>query len=109
MAGRSNGRRGQPWFAVGKPVPARRAAALMALSFLLPFGVRTAEEEGIENIPGQAESAPANFRPGRLLIRATALAIVLTSLFVLNYEMGWITAADLDFMPKPPEDLGTRQ
>ena len=75
---------------------------------LLPFGVRTAEEEGEEIVPGQAESAPVNFRPGRLIIRATAIAIVLTTLFVLNFEYGWITAEDLDILPEPPVQIGPR-
>jgi predicted secreted protein len=58
---------------------------------LLPFGVRTHEEMGVEKVPGQADSAPANFRPGRLMLRATALAAVLTALYVANYVYGWIT------------------
>lgn len=62
---------------------------------LLPFGVRTHEELGEAMVPGQAESAPANFRPGRIALRATLLAGVLTGLYVLNYEQGWITAQDL--------------
>ena len=41
---------------------------------LLPFGVRTHEEMGLDLVPGQAESAPANFRPGRLALRASVIA-----------------------------------
>ena len=62
---------------------------------LLPFGVQTHDEAGIEKIPGQAESAPVNFRPGRIAKRATILAAVLTTLYVLNYAYGWIEAEDL--------------
>lgn len=62
---------------------------------LLPFGVQTHEEAGIEKVPGQAESAPANFRPGLIARRATMIAIVLTTLYVLNYAYGWITPQDL--------------
>jgi predicted secreted protein len=72
---------------------------------MLPFGVRTADEEGVAKVPGQAESAPVNFRPGRLALRATVLAAVLTGIYVLNYEQGWITASDLDLMPEPPAEL----
>lgn len=79
---------------------------VMSAFLLLPFGVRTAEEAGVEKVPGQADSAPVNFRPGRLLMRATLIAIVLTTIFVLNYEYGWITASDLDFMPEPPPEVG---
>lgn len=76
---------------------------VMSAFVLLPFGVKTADEAGVEKVPGQAESAPVNFRPGRLIIRATLIAIGLTTLFVLNFEYGWITASDLDVLPGPPE------
>lgn len=81
---------------------------VMSAFMMLPFGVRTAEEAGVAKVPGQAESAPVNFRPGRLLIRATVISIVLTSLFVLNYEYGWITADDLNPFPEPPTQIGPR-
>ncbi len=64
---------------------------------LLPFGVRTHDEAGIEKIPGQADSAPIEFRGGRLLLRAAVLAIVVTTAYVLNYINGWITVADITF------------
>ncbi len=79
---------------------------VMTAFVMLPFGVRTAEETGTKKVPGQAESAPVNFRPGRLVIRATAIAAVLTTAFVLNYEYGWITASDLDILPEPEPKLG---
>lgn len=70
---------------------------VMSAFILLPFGVKTADEAGVEKVPGQADSAPVNFRPGRLLVRATILAAVLTTLYVLNYVNGWITAKDITF------------
>jgi predicted secreted protein len=78
---------------------------VMTAFVMLPFGVRTADEAGIAKVPGQAESAPVNFRPGRLAVRATIISAVLTALFVLNFEYGWITVADIDFMPKPPAEI----
>lgn len=75
---------------------------VMTAFVMLPFGVRTADEVGAVKVPGQAESAPVNFRPGRVALRATGVALVLTTLFVLNYEYGWITVADIDILPKPP-------
>lgn len=69
---------------------------------LLPFGVRTHDELGIDKVPGQADSAPGNFRPGRLVLRATVLAAVLTALYVLNYIYGWIEAEDINLFPAPP-------
>ena len=81
---------------------------VMSAFMLLPFGVRTADEEGIEKVPGQAESAPTNFKPGPLVIRATVISVVLTSLFVLNFEYGWISAEDLDVFPEPEAQIGPR-
>ena len=75
---------------------------VMSAFVMLPFGVRTADEAGEEKVPGQAESAPVNFRPGRLALRATVLAAILTGIFVANYEYGWITMDDIDILPKPP-------
>ena len=63
---------------------------------LLPFGVRTHEEAGIAKVPGQADSAPAEFRPGRIAVRATILAAVVTGLYVLNYIEGWIGLEDIN-------------
>jgi predicted secreted protein len=75
---------------------------VMSAFVMLPFGVRTADEAGVEKVPGQAESAPVNFRPGKVAARAAVVAAVLTGLFVANYQNGWITAADIDILPKPP-------
>lgn len=69
---------------------------VMSAFLLLPFGVRTHEELGLEKVPGQADSAPANFRPGRLAVRATLIAAAMTALYVLNYTQGWIGVEDLD-------------
>jgi predicted secreted protein len=64
---------------------------------LLPFGVKTHEEAGIERVPGQADSAPHRFDLPKHLLRAGALAALLTAIFVANYQFGWITTDDLDF------------
>lgn len=64
---------------------------------VLPFGVRTTEEAGGTRIPGQAESAPHEFRPGRIAIRVTVVATILWGLFMLNYRFGWITAEMVTF------------
>lgn len=76
---------------------------VMSAFIMLPFGVRTADEVGAEKVPGQADSAPANFRPGRLALRASIVAAVLTALFLANFTYGWVTAADIDILPKPPQ------
>ncbi|UIJ43904.1 DUF1467 family protein [Sphingomonas cannabina] len=64
---------------------------------VLPFGVRTAHEAGAELVPGQAESAPHVFRPGRIALRVTIVATILWGLFLLNYVYGWVTADMLDW------------
>jgi predicted secreted protein len=71
---------------------------------VLPFGIQTHDEAGYEKIPGQADSAPANFRPLKVIIRTTILSVVICGLFVLNYNEGWITFQDINFFP-PMTDL----
>jgi predicted secreted protein len=74
---------------------------------VLPFGVRTHEEAGMAKVPGQAESAPANFSPKRIVFRATILALILFGLYYANYVEGWVTAASLDFFAPPPNADGS--
>lgn len=64
---------------------------------LLPFGVRTHEEAGVEKVPGQADSAPHQFDLKRHLLKAALLAAVLFAIYYMNWTNGWITAEDLDF------------
>nr|WP_298928054.1 DUF1467 family protein [uncultured Erythrobacter sp.] len=75
---------------------------VMTAFIMLPFGVKTAGEAGQETVPGQAESAPVNFRPRKLMVRATIIAIILTTLYVLNFNYGWIGIEVFDILPKPP-------
>ncbi|MHA6333471.1 DUF1467 family protein [Qipengyuania sp. CAU 1752] len=69
---------------------------VMSAFILLPFGIRTADELGVDKVPGQADSAPANFRPGKVVVRATILSVLLTALWVLNWEYQWITVEMID-------------
>lgn len=69
---------------------------IMTAFVMLPFGVRTADEAGVAKVPGQADSAPVNFRPGRIALRATIAAAVLTGLYVLNFVNGWVRIEHLD-------------
>jgi predicted secreted protein len=75
---------------------------VMCAFLLLPFGVQTHDEAGIDKIAGQADSAPADFRPGRVAARATVLAAVACALYVANYSYGWITVEDLNLFGEPP-------
>ena len=69
----------------------------MSLFLVLPFGVRTSEEEGAERVSGHAESAPHRFSLGKAAVRATVLSLVLFGLFYANYQFGWVTAETLDW------------
>lgn len=74
------------------------------LSFfvVIPFGVRTDEEAGVERLPGNAESAPHRFSFGRAALYATLVSAVLFGLFYANYVNGWITVDMIDWA-SPPE------
>jgi predicted secreted protein len=70
---------------------------VMSFFLVIPFGVRTDEEAGVERLAGHAESAPHGFSFGRAAVRATILSSLLFGLFYANYVFGWIGAADLDW------------
>lgn len=69
---------------------------VMSAFLCLPFGVRTHDEAGIAKVPGQADSAPAEFNPRRIAKRATVVAAVLFALYYANYVHGWIGTDQLD-------------
>lgn len=74
---------------------------------VLPFGVRTHEEQGLERVPGQADSAPANFSFKRIAIRATLVSAVAFALYYANYVNGWIVPDDLNLFGGPPNYDGS--
>ncbi len=63
---------------------------VLSAFLVLPFGIKTHEEAGLDKVAGQADSAPANFNPRRIALRATILAFALFGLFLLNYVFGWV-------------------
>lgn len=69
---------------------------VMSAFMVMPFGVRTHDELGLPKRAGQADSAPGNFRPWRIVLRTTILSAVLFGLFYLNYVNGWIGPKDID-------------
>jgi predicted secreted protein len=69
----------------------------MSLFVVLPFGVRTPEEEGLETPAGHAPSAPHRFSFGRAAWRATLVSAVAFGLFYANYLFGWVTIEMLDW------------
>lgn len=58
---------------------------------MLPFGIKTPDETGDVVQSGHADSAPVNFRPGRVILRATILSTLLFGLYYANYVQGWVT------------------
>lgn len=80
---------------------------VMSAFVVMPFGIRTHDEAGVDKVPGQADSAPANFRPAVIARRASLLALVLFGLFYLNYVQGWIGPENLDMFKAPNYD-GTK-
>ncbi|MEM1131777.1 MAG: DUF1467 family protein [Pseudomonadota bacterium] len=75
---------------------------VMAFMVVLPFGIKTHDELGMAKVPGQADSAPGNFRPGLVAIRATIVSAVAFGLFYLNYVNGWVTTNDVDVFAHAP-------
>lgn len=74
---------------------------VMSAFVVLPFGVRTHEEADAPKVPGQADSAPYDFRPWRIVRRTTIVATILFALFLLNFRYAWVTPQSLDvFTPK---------
>lgn len=71
---------------------------VMSAFLVMPFGVRTPDETGETLVKGQAPSAPSNFRPRVIILRATVLAALLCGLFYANYVNGWIVADDLNWV-----------
>lgn len=68
---------------------------VMSGFIVLPFGLRTPDETGEVLMKGQADSAPSNFRPGRVALRATILATILFALYYANYVFGWVTTESI--------------
>lgn len=81
---------------------------VLSAFLVMPFGLRTPDEvDGHKIGKGHATSAPVNFRPRLIALRATVLAAVLFGLYYANYVNQWITQDDLNFFGKPPvSDLG---
>ncbi len=70
----------------------------LSLFLVLPWGVRTSEEEGVRSEPGHAESAPHLFRAGRVVLWTTLVATLLFGLYYANYVYGWVTVDQIDWL-----------
>ena len=65
---------------------------------ILPIGVRTHDELGLEKVAGQADSAPGNFMPKLIILRTTLLSAALFALYYANYTYGWVDRHSFDFL-----------
>jgi len=75
----------------------------LSLFVVLPFGIKTDREMGVEPAPGHAESAPHQFKAWRIILRTTIVATTLFGLFFANYTYGWVGIDFLDFVK--PESI----
>ena len=86
---------------------------VMSAFLVMPFGLRAHSDAGEEDahanlVPGTVESAPVNFRPRRIALRATLLSAVLFGLFYANTIKGWVSLDDISLV-HPPADLVKKQ
>lgn len=81
---------------------------VLSAFLVLPFGVKTHDEAGLDKVAGQAGSAPANFSARRIALRATVVSLVLFGLYYANYVNGWLQPGDFNLFGGPPNYDGTR-
>ncbi len=74
----------------------------MSAFLVLPFGVRTHEEAGVDRVPGQADSAPHGFSPRKIIVRALILSVLTFGLYYANYVYGWVGADMLHGLGERP-------
>jgi predicted secreted protein len=74
---------------------------VLAAFLVMPFGLRTHDEAGIDRVAGQADSAPANFNPKQIALRASILGAILFGIYYVNYVNGWIMPEDLNVFGRP--------
>ena len=75
---------------------------VMTAFVILPIGVRTHDELGLPKTLGQADSAPGNFQPRKILLRTTMLSAALFALYYANYSYDWINRDSFDGLFNPP-------
>ena len=69
---------------------------VLAAFLVMPFGLRTHDDAKAELVEGQVSSAPVNFNPRRVAMRATVLSLLMFGLYYLNYVKGWLTIDSID-------------
>ena len=69
---------------------------VLAAFLVMPFGLRTHDDANAELVQGQVSSAPVNFNPKKVALRATLLSVVMFGLYYANYVYGWLTIDSID-------------
>ena len=69
---------------------------VLAAFLVMPFGLRTHDDANAELVQGQVSSAPVNFNPKKVALRATLLSLLLFGLYYANYVYGWLTVDSID-------------
>ena len=78
---------------------------VLSAFLVMPFGLKTPSDVSEHKVEkGHADSAPVNFQPRKIALRASILAALLMFIFYLNFVYGWIEASDLNFFGPPPVD-----
>ena len=68
----------------------------LAAFLVMPFGLRTHDDTNAELVEGQVSSAPVNFNPKKVALRATVLSLLMFGLYYANYVYGWLTIDSID-------------
>ncbi len=69
---------------------------VLAAFLVMPFGLRTHDDANAELVQGQVSSAPVNFNPKKVALRATLLSLLLFGAYYANYVYGWLTIESID-------------
>ncbi len=70
------------------------------LFLVLPFHARRTGDDNAM-VPGQADSAPAQFHMARVAAQVSLVAATLFALYYANYVGGWVTAQDINLFGGP--------
>lgn len=79
----------------------------LTLFAVLPIGVRTHEEAGVERVKGQADSAPHAPMMWRKILLTTLISAVFFGLFYANLVNGWLGFDDVvpNFLRPPAQPV----
>jgi predicted secreted protein len=76
---------------------------VMSAFIVLPFGLRSHDDTKADLVPGQFSSAPVNFNPRRIALRATLLSLGFFGLYYGNYTYHWLTVDSLRILFPVPK------